>query len=70
MIALPVGDRSVGNERAGFRSARAFEPIVGYLMPPATPDQPCDATAIRGISGVLGPRERTIVPHVRSERRI
>jgi hypothetical protein len=43
MIALPVGDRSVGNERAGFRSARAFEPIVGYSMPPATPDQPSDA---------------------------
>src|SRR5580704_11053057 len=26
MIALPVGDRSVGNERAGVRSVRAFEP--------------------------------------------
>jgi hypothetical protein len=33
MIALPVGDRSVGNERAGLRSARAFEPLVGSLMP-------------------------------------
>jgi hypothetical protein len=43
MIALPVGDRSVGNERAGFRSARAFEPIVGYLMSPAKSDQASDA---------------------------
>ena len=37
MIALPVGDRSVGNERAGFRSGRAFVPIVGYLMPREVP---------------------------------
>jgi hypothetical protein len=52
MIALPVGDRSVGNERAGLRSARAFEPLVGSLMPPAKPDQASGAKAIRAISGV------------------
>jgi hypothetical protein len=56
MIALPVGDRSVGNERAGFRSATALEPIVDYLMSPAKPDQASDVV-IRAISGILGPRE-------------
>jgi hypothetical protein len=57
MIALPVGDRSVGNERAGFCSARAFEPIVGYLMPlPAKPDhQAYDAQL--SVQFLLGPRE-------------
>jgi hypothetical protein len=51
MIALPVGDRSVGNERAGFRSARAFEPLVGSLMSPAKPDQASGAKAIRAFLG-------------------
>src|SRR5580704_7845484 len=54
MIALPVGDRSVGNERAGFRSARGFESIVGYLMPPAKPDQASDAQrSVHGIASIF-----------------
>jgi hypothetical protein len=51
MIALPVGDRSVGNERAGFRSPRAFEPI--YLMLQRNRIE--RLTAICAISGVPCP---------------
>jgi hypothetical protein len=57
MIALPVGDRSVGNERAGFRSVKDFEPTVGCLMPLAKPDQGSDDAPIRSIFWGFGLRE-------------